>query len=47
MSTWKPKQRPPLNERDLELIKIYEDTYGSSAPGACPEALANVLEDCM
>lgn len=42
--SFKARQRPVVQGFAAELVKAYEDTYGSSGPGCCPEALASVLE---
>ena len=37
--------RPELCPSAQRLVAAYDQTYGSSAPGCCPEALAAVLEE--
>jgi hypothetical protein len=43
--TFRAKVRPELHPAAAELVRVYNDTYGSCAPGCCPEALAAVLSD--
>jgi hypothetical protein len=40
---YRAKIRPTLTPAAQGLVQAYEATYGSSAPGCCPEALAAVL----
>jgi hypothetical protein len=39
------KVRPELGPEAAELVRIYDNTYGSASPGCCPEALAGVLDE--
>jgi hypothetical protein len=42
--TFRAEGRPELHPAAQELVKVYDDTYGSNSPGCCPEALAAVLD---
>ena len=41
---WTAAIRPELHPAAQDLVKVYNDTYGSCTPGCCPEALAAVLD---
>ena len=43
MSAFQAKVRPQLHPTAAELVRIYEATPGSTGPGCCPEALAEVI----
>lgn len=44
MAEFRAKIRPVLTPHAAELVAIYEATPGSTGPGCCPEALADVLD---
>ena len=37
--------RPELDPLAKHLIELYNDTFGSTGPGCCPEAVASILDD--
>ena len=45
-TTFSAKVRPALHPAALDLVRIYDSTYGPASPGCCPEALAAVLQTC-
>lgn len=42
---FKASIRPALNAEGQRLVNVYNGTYGATAPGCCPEAVAAVLRD--
>jgi hypothetical protein len=45
LKSYSAKVRPELSPPAQRLVDVYDQTYGASSPGCCPEALAAVLEE--
>ena len=44
---FKAAVRPALNDEAQRLVDVYNNTFGATAPGCCPEGVAAVLRDII
>lgn len=44
---FKAAVRPELNDEAQRLVDVYNNTFGATGPGCCPEAVAAVFRDIV